>query len=155
MKVANVDHDMLLLAHLFWLYGRDEHAAAARGVGLDEEACVDPLDAHAMADILATGDLPVLVLHPDTPNLTAVASEYAREGAAVLVHMLCPDICSQPLWHLVSSDHPGYFATLCLVERKRAPFLGANAQEAIDGPLVVIPTRCPRWRGSWDRLLPD
>jgi hypothetical protein len=138
MIVDGKDHDLLMLAYTFCLYGNDDAERTAYEDACRKDPAGPDLDAmNLLARIAAAGYN--CLFEGDDPDIAyAVAERGWRTGCPVLVRVLEPSHCDTPRWHLYLGQHDGHMLTLCQDARADRPRHGEPAYKVLCGEAITI-----------------
>lgn len=153
MIVNGSDHDMLMMAYVFSLYGDGNSERAALKTAKDDPEDFESLGGTDVATMLSATGLDVALVSGSPKDVVRAARHFSGAGMTVLIKLLQDDESCEPIWHLVGDVSPDDIATISFHEEDGLVKKGGYIQQFCMGEAVIVMQQVPQWKGSWSALL--
>jgi hypothetical protein len=140
MIVDGMDHDLLMLAYTFHLYGDDWAEECALAAARYKDPAEPAIDGPGLIAKLVAAGYSCILEDGDADIAYAAAEAAWRKGWPALVRVFEPSHCDTPCWHLYLGQRDGHMLTVCQDARPDPPPYGASAPKALCGEAIVILT---------------
>lgn len=153
MIVHGKDHDMLMIAYVFNLYGNPIAEQAAYNTATDHPEEYDQLSANDLMLILESGALDTIYVQGDKARVWQTAKWHSAKGHVVLARIHEQTVSDEPLWHLLHDPVGDRIGTLMMHQEPGAAIMAEDIADAFCGEAVIVAHIVPGWKGTWKALL--